>query len=218
MFEHKFTNPPAIVCEVSASLGQLVAEIQAAHALAERTTQQGLEHYRRVGELLRKAKDRCGHGKFLPWLKANFPFSRQHAARYMRLAENWEKCNLRLHLTDALEMLAKEKEMPAHPLTSLFPEMDVPMFQRLKQSIEHVGLLEPILTHDGMILDGRARYRACRELDIEPEFTECGQGRDLTEEDIATIIMAVNFLREPLKPDEMAALLADMKEREAVEV
>jgi len=31
---------------------------------------------------------------------------------------------------------------------------------------------EPILTFDGMILDGRHRFEVCRELGIEPEFAE----------------------------------------------
>jgi hypothetical protein len=116
--------------------------------------QHGLEHYRRVGDLLLKAKERCGHGKFLPWLKANFPFSRQHAANYMRLAERWANVKPGLHLKEALRMLIREKELPFHPLTEVKPRMDEWMFQRLKQSILHVGLLQPIVVHKGMIVTG----------------------------------------------------------------
>jgi hypothetical protein len=210
----KFTNPPAIVREDN-SLAQLAGEIKAAHALAESTLRQGLDHYRRVGDLLRKAKERCGHGKFLPWLQANFTFSRQQAANLMRLAENWGKCKGALHLTAALRMLAEEKALRFHPLTEVKPRMDQRMFRRLKQSILRVGLLQPILVHKGMILDGRDRYDACRELGIEPEFTELDGER--TEEQIARIIIAANCTHEPLKPAERAALLAELTKRGLIE-
>ena len=87
----KITNPRAITRETE-DLAALAGEIKAAHDLAERTAQQSLDSYRRVGDLLRRAKEQCGHGKWLLWLKENFSFSRQQAASYMRLAENWAKC------------------------------------------------------------------------------------------------------------------------------
>ncbi|MFM8270924.1 MAG: DUF3102 domain-containing protein [Gemmata sp.] len=33
------------------------------------------------------AKEMCGHGNWLSWLKAYVPFSQQHACRYMALAK-----------------------------------------------------------------------------------------------------------------------------------
>jgi hypothetical protein len=49
----------------------------------------------------------------------------------------------------------------------LLPESE---YQELKSDIESRGLREAILVKDNHILDGRHRYRACRDLDIEPMF------------------------------------------------
>lgn len=45
------------------------------------------------GLVLAEAKGKLGHGKFIPWLKENFPNGRQHASRLMRLAEAFGKCS-----------------------------------------------------------------------------------------------------------------------------
>jgi hypothetical protein len=52
---NNFFDPPAII-KPAEGLATLAGEIKAAHALAEQSTRQGLEHYRHVGELLRKAR------------------------------------------------------------------------------------------------------------------------------------------------------------------
>ena len=51
-------------------------------------------------------------------------------------------------------------------------------FQTLVADIKKNGLREPILIdREGRIVDGRNRYRACLEADVEPSFTEWkGQG------------------------------------------
>jgi site-specific DNA-methyltransferase (adenine-specific) len=50
--------------------------------------------------------------------------------------------------------------------------MDAVRLGELKADIEANGQREPITLCDGMILDGRNRYRACVELGIEPETRE----------------------------------------------
>jgi hypothetical protein len=54
-------------------------------------------------------------------------------------------------------------EYDDHPLAGIFPLMEGDEFDGLVLSIEKHGLLEPIVIHDGKILDGRNRYRACRK-------------------------------------------------------
>ena len=55
-----------------------------------------------------------------------------------------------------------------HPAADAWPMMDDERFGELLADIEMNGQREPITLCDGMILDGRNRYRACVELGIEP--------------------------------------------------
>lgn len=60
----------------------------------------------------------------------------------------------------------------AHPAADVFPQLDEPRYASLKDDIAAQGLLHPIVLYDGQILDGRHRYRACRELKLEPTTVE----------------------------------------------
>lgn len=55
-----------------------------------------------------------------------------------------------------------------HPAANVFPMMEDKRFAELKEDIKQNGLREPITLCDGMVLDGRNRYKACEELGIEP--------------------------------------------------
>lgn len=59
-------------------------------------------------------------------------------------------------------------EMKNHPAADAWPLMDDRRLAELKSDIESHGQREPVTLCDGMILDGRNRYRACIELGIEP--------------------------------------------------
>lgn len=91
-------EPPAIV-RASDSLDELASRINSVYAMAEDASRKGLVHYREVGLMLIAAKEKCGHGKFLKWLKENrdnkkFPFSQRQAYNYMELAELAVTANL----------------------------------------------------------------------------------------------------------------------------
>jgi ParB-like chromosome segregation protein Spo0J len=64
-----------------------------------------------------------------------------------------------------------DSELPPHPLAALLPAMTDDEFNNLVSSIKRHGQLEPIVVFEGAILDGRHRYKACRQLGIQPEFS-----------------------------------------------
>lgn len=59
------------------------------------------------------------------------------------------------------------KELSLHKLADEHPEMTEGEFQRLKESIDEIGQLEPILVYRGKIIDGRHRFWAFEALGLE---------------------------------------------------
>jgi hypothetical protein len=105
-------SPPAAVRPVE-DLGELAAEINREHEAGEDAARQGLEHYRKAGEALLRAKAQCGHGRWLPWLEKSVRFSHETARRYMRLAESPEgKLQPGCNLKDAVAVLAADEASP----------------------------------------------------------------------------------------------------------
>lgn len=60
--------------------------------------------------------------------------------------------------------------MEAHPLCRILPEMPESEYRPLVADIRAKGLMRPITTFEGMILDGRHRFKACVEAGITPRF------------------------------------------------
>ena len=61
-------------------------------------------------------------------------------------------------------------KMKPHPFADILPVLEGEAFDSLVADIRANGLLEPIMIHEGLILDGRNRYRACEAAGIEPRF------------------------------------------------
>lgn len=57
-----------------------------------------------------------------------------------------------------------------HPAAELFPMMSDAELSELADDIKENGLLEPVVIHDGKVLDGRNRLRACEIAGVEPRF------------------------------------------------
>jgi ParB-like chromosome segregation protein Spo0J len=62
--------------------------------------------------------------------------------------------------------------MKRHDLSSMFPEMLADDFAKLVADIKTNGLLDPIITWRGEIVDGWHRYKACGEASVDPRFVE----------------------------------------------
>ncbi len=100
------------------------------------------------------------------------------------------------------ERKAGKLNLEAHELADLLPFMAEAEYQALKSDIQDVGLAEPIVLFEGKILDGRNRYRACKELGIDPK-TRLFEG---TGEDALNYVVSANLHRRQLKPSQRAAL------------
>jgi hypothetical protein len=72
----------------------------------------------------------------------------------------------------------------------------------LVEDIRANGLAQPIVTHEGEILDGRHRYHACLQAGVEPQFTEF-RGRDAL-----AFVLSANLNRRHLSVAQRAMVAA----------
>ncbi|BDW12310.1 S-adenosylmethionine-binding protein [Polynucleobacter sp. SHI8] len=96
--------------------------------------------------------------------------------------------------------------MKIHEAAYLFPEMTTDAFLKLKEDIRINGQQVPIIVQNGYLLDGRARYRACRELGITPILCELPE----TNEPIERLLNSLNFHRRHLEEGQRAMIAARM--------
>jgi len=59
-----------------------------------------------------------------------------------------------------------------HPIANVWPMLDDEKLDELAEDIRQQGQLQPIWTFEGMILDGRNRFEACRRAEIKPIIME----------------------------------------------
>ena len=90
--------------------------------------------------------------------------------------------------------------LPQHPLSAAFPAMSDDDFSALKDDIENHGQREPVIVHDGMVLDGWHRYRACVELNIKPTQFTFAEG-----DDPVSFVKSQNLHRRHLTGSQRAA-------------
>lgn len=91
--------------------------------------------------------------------------------------------------------------MKTHSVADLFPLMSEGEYRGLKKDIQDNGQREPIWLHDGRIIDGRNRYRACRELGMEPATQEWdGKGS------LVAFVVSLNLHRRHLTASQLGAV------------
>lgn len=97
-------------------------------------------------------------------------------------------------------------QLELHPLCTLFPRLAGAEFQALVDDIAANGLRQPIITHDGMILDGGNRYRACLEAGVKPTFSKFSGGN------LVSFVLSANMHRRHLSPGQQAAIVASAQD------
>ena len=60
--------------------------------------------------------------------------------------------------------------MVFHEISNIFPMMSEPEQKILRDDIKQNGLIEPIWTYEGKIIDGRNRFLACQNTGTVPRF------------------------------------------------
>lgn len=70
--------------------------------------------------------------------------------------------------------MARQMKFNQHPLSAAFPAMSADDFQALKDSIENIGVQNPVTLLDGMVIDGWHRYTAAMELGMPCPSVELG--------------------------------------------
>lgn len=96
-----------------------------------------------------------------------------------------------------------------HPAAEIFPLMSGADFDALVADIRENGQRELIVLHDGQVLDGRNRLRACQQLGIEPR-TRKWDGKGSPE----AYVISANLHRRHLNESQRSAIakkLAGMK-------
>jgi len=96
--------------------------------------------------------------------------------------------------------------IPYHPLADVFPLMEGAEFDELVADIKAHGLREHIVLHDGRILDGRNRYRACLAAGV-PHTTTNGDARI---GDPAAYVISANIRRRHLTAEQKRELIAKL--------
>jgi len=97
-----------------------------------------------------------------------------------------------------------------HPAAGLFPLIDSDEMQDLIESITHDGLEQDIvLTHDGLLLDGRNRLIACTAAGVKPKFRRLPEDYA---EDYWGYAIRMNLRRRHLTASQRATIAVRAKE------
>ena len=96
------------------------------------------------------------------------------------------------------------KEYKYHELAGIFDLIEGEEYKGLKEDIRKNNLMESIKIFDGKILDGRNRYRVCKELGIEGDFKILSNTIDPLE-----YVWSVNYHRRHLRPAQKADAIAE---------
>jgi ParB-like chromosome segregation protein Spo0J len=112
-----------------------------------------------------------------------------------------------------MSALVKENAgLPVHDVANLFPMMSDDEYRALVKDIRENGLREAIWLYEGKIIDGRNRYKACRELGVEPDYQQWnGEGS------IINFVISLNLHRRHLSSSQKAVIALEVEKFLSVE-
>lgn len=102
------------------------------------------------------------------------------------------------------------KSLRRHPLAAKYGDLIGPEWDDFVENLRSHGYVDnrPIVLYEEMILDGYQRFRACRELDIEPRFEHLPEGILPRE-----YVMMANDLRRHESPEARSDRITERRER-----
>ncbi len=95
-------------------------------------------------------------------------------------------------------------ELKIHPIADAFPMLQEDDIQSMAEDIRTNGQATAIALYQGMILDGRNRYRACQIANVDPKT------RDYTGKDPVAFVLSLNLHRRHLTTSQRAAVAANI--------
>jgi N6-adenosine-specific RNA methylase IME4 len=90
--------------------------------------------------------------------------------------------------------------LPVHPAALVFPLLEDDELDRLADDIRKNGLLHPLITFQGQLLDGRNRLIACERAWVAPRYTE------YTGDDPIAYVISANVERRHLDASQLACV------------
>ncbi|HWQ74509.1 MAG TPA: ParB/RepB/Spo0J family partition protein [Syntrophomonas sp.] len=96
--------------------------------------------------------------------------------------------------------------MEFHEVANIFPMMSTDEYKNLIDDIRKNGLIQPIITYQDKIIDGRNRYNACKEIGIEPDYKEWNGNGDLV-----SFVISLNLHRRHLNESQRSIIAARIK-------
>ena len=96
-----------------------------------------------------------------------------------------------------------EHDLEVHPIALIMPPMNQEEFEEFKEDVVGNGLIEPIVLFEDKIIDGRNRYNACKELEIDVWARQWEGGMDPVE-----YVVSKNIHRRQLTPTQRATAAA----------
>ena len=113
-------------------------------------------------------------------------------------------------MNQSIEQCRTIRDYKIHPACEIFPDLRGEEFDALVADIKKKGLILPIILINGVLIDGKNRYRACLKLNIAPVFmTYRGS---LSPIDLVTSLNAIRRHSNPAKKAEIAIKIMNFLE------